>query len=402
MKIAVTGATGFVGGSLVPILEKAGVELLLVGREPRRISRQFPSVQACGYDELERYARGFDLLVHLAVANNDANLPADAYHEVNVGHLMRAVSIAKRAGIARFINVSSIHALDTANLSPYAQSKRDAARQLAGVNGIGTTTVFLATVYGERWGGKLSFLNRLPKPLAHIVFRGLSAFKPVVHVSRLATFLQDRSAMEAGDEIILSDGQGGNFTYQAAKRAIDICFALAVIGLFWWGLVLIWGLVRIHSPGPGLFAQQRVGRNGAIFTCYKFRTMHVGTQEAATDQIAASSVTRLGSLLRRTKLDELPQIWNILRNEMSLIGPRPCLPMQTQLVAARRLRDILRLKPGISGLAQVNGIDMREPDVLASWDARYLGLQSLMLDLRLMLATALGRGRGDKVKTPSP
>ncbi|KQZ94381.1 hypothetical protein ASD64_04240 [Mesorhizobium sp. Root157] len=196
----------------------------------------------------------------------------------------------------------------------------------------------------------------------------------------------------------MSDGQSGNLVYRGVRRIIDVCFALAVIILFWWGLILLWGLVRILSPGPGIFAQQRVGRNGAVFTCYKFRTMHVGTVQAATDQVSANSVTRLGRLLRKTKLDELPQIWNILRNEISLIGPRPCLPIQTQLIEARRRRGVLRLKPGISGLAQVNGIDMREPETLARWDARYAALQSLLLDFRIIMATASGRGQGDKVK----
>ncbi|WP_082549930.1 hybrid nucleoside-diphosphate sugar epimerase/sugar transferase [Mesorhizobium sp. Root157] len=398
MKIAVTGATGFVGRSVVPILDEAGVELLLVGREPKRIAQRFPGTRACGYDELEQHASGFDLLVHLAVVNNDANVPPSVFHDVNVRQLLEVASAAKRAGISRFINISSIHALDPDNRSSYARSKQEARKQLAGVKGIAAISVFLPAVYGNEWSGKLAILNKLPKRLAHMLFQVLAAFKPVLHVSRLADFLLHRAAEDEGDEIILSDGQSGNLVYRGVRRIIDVCFALAVIILFWWGLILLWGLVRILSPGPGIFAQQRVGRNGAVFTCYKFRTMHVGTVQAATDQVSANSVTRLGRLLRKTKLDELPQIWNILRNEISLIGPRPCLPIQTQLIEARRRRGVLRLKPGISGLAQVNGIDMREPETLARWDARYAALQSLLLDFRIIMATASGRGQGDKVK----
>src|SRR5690606_10003296 len=111
----------------------------------------------------------------------------------------------------------------------------------------------------------------------------------------------------------------------------DRSFALAVLFLLWWFLALIWLLVRLQSPGPGLFAQKRVGRNGVQFTCYKFRTMKLGTLQAATHEVSVGNVTKLGRLLRKTKLDELPQVWNILRNEMSLVGPRPCLPAQEML-----------------------------------------------------------------------
>lgn len=397
MKIAITGATGFVGKSLVPILENAGVELLLVGREPQRILREFPQHAACGYDELERHATGFDLLLHLAVVNNDKDASDEIFHDVNVRHLLEVAAIAKRADILRFVNISSIHALNPYDLSPYARSKREAVRRLAETKGIATTTIFLPAIYGDRWSGKLSLLNRLPKPLARILFQALAAIKPVMHVSRLAKYLLSNAATEDDTEVILSDGQSNNFIYQVIRRIIDVSFAIAVFVFFWWALILIWGLIRLQSPGPGLFAQKRVGQNGVVFTCYKFRTMHAGTAQAATNQISSSAVTRLGHTLRKTKLDELPQIWNILRNEIGLIGPRPCLPVQQELVEARRMRGVLRLKPGISGLAQINDIDMSDPERLARWDARYMALQSLLLDVKIILMTAKGGGRGDRV-----
>jgi lipopolysaccharide/colanic/teichoic acid biosynthesis glycosyltransferase len=155
----------------------------------------------------------------------------------------------------------------------------------------------------------------------------------------------------------------------------------------WWLLAIIWALIRVQSPGPGIFAQQRVGRNGRIFTCYKFRTMYEGTVQGPTNEVPLSQVTWLGNILRRSKLDELPQVWNILRNEFSLIGPRPCLPMQTGLVEARTRLGVLALKPGISGLSQVEGIEMSEPERLAVNDARYLALQSLQMDLKIMIET---------------
>lgn len=397
MKIIVTGATGFVGDGLVPMLAASGVELLLVGRDPKRIERLFHEHPACCYEQLAERGAGFDLLVHLAVANNDADLSPEAFHDVNVRLSLEVADHAKRAGVPLFVNVSSVHALDPGNGSVYAKTKREAARLLADVEGIKVITAFLPPVYGSRWSGKLSLLNHLPGWLARMLFQVLAALRPTMHVSHLARFLVERAAGEEETEVILSDGQEGNRVYRFVKRAVDLAFALFVALLFWWGLALIWVLVRLESPGPGIFAQKRIGQGAASFTCYKFRTMKHGTIQAGTNQVPSHSVTGLGRFLRRTKLDELPQIWNILRNEVSLIGPRPCLPMQTELIEARIRRGVLRIKPGVSGLAQINDIDMSEPQILARWDARYMALQSLLLDLKIILATAIGHGRSDRV-----
>lgn len=395
MRIVVTGASGFVGLSLVPLLAEAGAELLLVGRDPARIRQAFPALAACGYGELARRGAGFDVLLHLAAANNDAGLAADAFRAANVDLALETAESARQAGIGRFINVSSIHALDPEDDSAYARTKREAAERLAGIEGIEIVTVYLATVHSDRWSGRLGILNALPGPLARALFGLVSALKPTVHVARLAEFVLGKVTPAHDPEIILSDGQGRNLTYRAATRMVDIAFAVGVAVFLWWVLALIWALIRLQSPGPGIFRQQRVGRDGRTFTCYKFRTMKQGTPEAATNLVSADAVTDIGLYLRRTKLDELPQIWNILRNEVSLIGPRPCLPVQVEVIEERRKRGVLKLKPGISGLAQINGIDMSEPEKLVRWDARYGALQSLLLDLRIALATATGRGQDD-------
>lgn len=120
------------------------------------------------------------------------------------------------------------------------------------------------------------------------------------------------------------------------------------------------------------------------------------TRQAGTHEVSATAITRLGNFMRKTKIDELPQLVNILRNEVSLIGPRPCLQVQEELIAARNAHGVLTIKPGISGLAQVNNIDMSDPQKLARWDARYVGLRSLFLDLKITIATATGRGQGDR------
>lgn len=396
MKIVVTGASGFIGRNLVPLLVKAGAEVLVVGREPERLGRLFSSLPACSYDDISQRAAKFDLLLHLAVANSDADVSFEEFRAVNVELTVKTVQAARQANIPRFVNVSSVHALDESNHSAYARTKREAADRLRDIQGIEILTLYLPLVHGDRWGGRLRFLNLLPLPLARALFSILSALKPTLHIGRLAQFvLESEGGRER--ELILTTGQHDNITYKAVKRTVDLAFAILVAVLFWWALLLIWALIRLQSPGPGIFAQQRVGRDGRPFVCYKFRTMKKGTVQAATNQVSADAVTKIGAFLRKTKLDELPQIWNILRNEVSLVGPRPCLPVQVELIEARRRRGVLRLKPGISGLAQINGIDMSVPEKLAEWDARYGALQSLLLDARIIIATALGRGQGDRV-----
>lgn len=155
--------------------------------------------------------------------------------------------------------------------------------------------------------------------------------------------------------------------------------------------------IRMTSPGRAIFAQRRVGKNQEVFTCYKFRTMVLGTKEAGTHEVAASSVTPLGQFLRKTKLDELPQLYNVVRGEMSLVGPRPCLPVQEELIRERAQRGVYQLVPGITGLGQVRGIDMSDPVILAECDAEYLANRSFWYDIRLVWRTLLGGGQGDRI-----
>ena len=396
MRIVLTGATGFVGRELVPLLRERGHELLLVGRDPQKSAAFFPAELTCGYPELAQKGSGYDMIVHLAVANSDAELDETGFREANVQLLNDTLRAAREAGIARFINISSIHALDDRKDTLYARTKREAVDIVSRVNGIDAVTVFLPPVYGAQWAGKLALLNRLPRWLARLASTPLAALTPTVSVRVLADFITSEDA-PSEPQLILSDGQSSNIFYRIVKRFIDLAFAVGVTVLLWWLLLAVWVLIRLQSPGPGIFAQTRVGRHGEEFTCYKFRTMKLGTVQAATNEVSASSVTRLGHFLRKTKIDELPQIWNIFRNEISLIGPRPCLPVQTLLIEERARRGVFTLKPGISGLAQVNGIDMSDPEKLARWDQRYLRLQSLVLDVKIALATATGRGQGDNV-----
>jgi len=182
-------------------------------------------------------------------------------------------------------------------------------------------------------------------------------------------------------------------------RLIDVFLAICglVFGSPIFLVVLLLGFLDTGSP---LFFQPRVGRRQQVFTLVKFRTMHIHTASVATHLADVSAVTPLGHFLRKSKLDELPQLWNVLKGEMSLVGPRPCLPSQTALIAARDALGVFNARPGVTGLAQVNGIDMSNPQLLSETDARMLDALTLASYFKYILLTLMGKGAGDRINAP--
>lgn len=174
------------------------------------------------------------------------------------------------------------------------------------------------------------------------------------------------------------------------KRAIDVLASLFGLILTWPLMLLAMLSVRFETPGAALFRQTRLGRDQKPFVIYKIRTMHTGVKNDATHKLPPSATTRVGAILRRTKLDELPQLINVLAGDMSLVGPRPCLPTQLELIEARERRGVFAVRPGVTGLAQVRGIDMSDPERLAAVDGEYVQAATTALDLQLIAATVLG------------
>ena len=183
------------------------------------------------------------------------------------------------------------------------------------------------------------------------------------------------------------------------RRIFDIIFSFVGLVLTLPILLLIC-LIGFFDTRRPLFLQQRVGRHQRPFTLVKFRTMRVGTAQVATHQAQASAITRFGAFLRKSKLDELPQLWNVLWGQMSLVGPRPCLFSQEELIAERAARGVYDHRPGITGLAQINDIDMSTPQLLAETDARMLQCLGLGAYFKYIVLTVLGRGKGDRVRQP--
>lgn len=181
---------------------------------------------------------------------------------------------------------------------------------------------------------------------------------------------------------------------------IRLCdFVFAIIGLvFGLPLLLLVLVIGFFDTGSPLFLQRRVGRSQRPFILVKFRTMKPNTASVASHLADSSAITPLGRFLRRTKLDELPQLWNVLKGEMSLVGPRPCLFSQKELIAEREQRGVLDARPGITGLAQINDIDMSTPRLLAETDAKMIAGMSIRNYFYYIVMTVLGKGAGDRVK----
>ena len=180
-------------------------------------------------------------------------------------------------------------------------------------------------------------------------------------------------------------------------RLFDIILSLfGIIGLS--PLLLFVFLCSIFfQPGSPLFTQQRVGPKKKLFTLVKFRTMRPETRSVGTHEVNPGQVTAWGKLLRKTKIDELPQLWNVLKGEMSLVGPRPCLPNQRQLIQARQRMGVFNVRPGITGLAQIKGIDMSAPDLLAKTDSEMIQTMSIVAYVKYIVRTICGSGFGDRV-----
>ncbi|ELV8596643.1 sugar transferase [Vibrio fluvialis] len=176
-------------------------------------------------------------------------------------------------------------------------------------------------------------------------------------------------------------------------------FFMSLLGLLFLSpiflLVFIIGMLDTGSP---MFVQTRVGRDMKPFRLIKFRTMSLDTESVASHLASSNSITRTGAFLRKTKLDELPQLFNVVKGEMSLVGPRPNLFSQEELIAERKALGVYNVLPGITGLAQIKNIDMSTPKLLASTDKMMIDTFSLKKYFQYIVRTAFGGGAGDAVK----
>lgn len=371
MRVVISGAGGPLGQILIPVLSQDGVDILLVDEDPDRLKLLYPSLAVRTYDEVERYARGSNAFVHLYNnARPDSELSLD-------------IGVSIHAEIPLLLRILP-HSAETELTHPMPEL--DDKDQLE----IADWRVMKVFGSGARENGSL------PGAIAGLIETLRASFQPSISAKKLAAEICRAAEIGSCDDRLVSGRGADNWVFRIVKRAMDFGFAIAVILLLWWLLAVAWVCIRLTSKGPGIFAQTRVGEGGRLFTCFKFRTMWVDTSQTGTHEQTKSSVTPFGRFLRRSKIDELPQVWNILKGDMSLIGPRPCLPSQMDVIREREALGVNLSRVGITGWSQIHQIDMSMPEHLAQSDAYYLDHSHIGLEMQILIATFLGRGRGDR------
>ena len=163
-------------------------------------------------------------------------------------------------------------------------------------------------------------------------------------------------------------------------------------------IILVLIIIGYFDTGSPIFAQERVGKNKKAFKLYKFRSMYLDTKSVATHLADYNSITKFGAFLRKSKLDELPQLWNVLIGDMSFVGPRPNLFNQEELIHEREQRGVYEVVPGITGLAQIQKIDMSTPMLLAETDAQMIANKGLNTYFKYIFLTLFGKGFGDRIR----
>lgn len=405
--VVLTGATGVVGRGVLDRLmagdPKTGdsYDVRVLSRDPERTKSSLPaSVKVGGYEDMEQLLSGAGAVIHLAARNNDQGGDLGDFEQDNCTLPVEIAETAKRLGVTQFVFATTTKALTPTVEDPYGMSKAMAERALLALesDSFAVHLARMAPVYGKGSRGKVRFLQSIPPGLRGIAARVLRSAIPIVSVDRVAegcvSLLEDDAPLE---ELCLADPLGKVSLYRAFTGLINGAFVVAVPTVLAIPTLASAVAVATTSKGGVFFVQRRVGSDQEVFECRKFRTMRTGTPVAGTHEVGKSYVTKVGAVLRTFKLDELPQAINVFRREMNVIGPRPCLESQAELIKERERYGVFGVRPGVTGLGQVAGVDMSEPRRLAIYDHRYAAFRSILWDFMIAVRTVLGGGFGDPV-----
>ena len=379
----ISGGSGFVGSELIPLLVDEGHTVLVLSRAPEAAPPHEAACRVVSYQGWEAEGAGYDLFVNLAVLNSPESSQHQRSENVNCELAEQLATQARKASISRFFYCSSVHALDFRNHGSFAASKRMGEQRARISFGEGFHSSYWGSVHGKKFSGRLEVLNRLPQWLQKPAFSLMSALIPTTAVGSILSTLESEVP---GGRSFLTDDKDENWVYRLWRHSINLLFAVGAGALFPI-LSLIWLAIILGDGRPGIFLQDRVGKGGVIFSCVKLRTMINGTASDGTHLVGTYAVTRLGRLLRRMKIDEIPQAWNVLKGEMNLIGQRPSLTNQSEVISQRQLAGVGGFTPGVTGWAQVSGVDMSDPERLARLDAEYSSLRSIIWDLKIIKRT---------------
>jgi lipopolysaccharide/colanic/teichoic acid biosynthesis glycosyltransferase len=398
--IVVTGVGGVVGRQLVQHLFDRGYQVRVLSRNAKTLEPSLPeSVTVGNYDEMDSIVLGADAVIHLAARNNDQGGDLESFKQDNVELTLKLARAAKANGIGKFIFATTTKAL-TDKGGHYGTSKAIAEQNLEQLSNSAfrVTQARLCPVYGNGTRGRIKLLQNLPMGLGKLALWLVRSLVPIVSAKRVAEGMT--AVIESSDpleEVCLSDPIGTFSVYGIFKALMNFIFVIAVPTITGVPCLIAAIAVATTSKGGVLFIQRRVGKNQRPFQLCKFRTMFTGTPNAGTHEVGKSYVTKVGSFLRKSKMDELPQAWNVLKRELNLIGPRPCLENQSELVQERERYGVFEVLPGITGYGQVAGVDMSQPRKLAIHDHRYVAFRGILFDIKIALRTVLGGGFGDPV-----
>lgn len=384
MKIVVFGASGNVGSVITERLKEAGHTLLLISQGPTGILVTSSEIRFIATEDWESQAQGFDVFLFMPGIARRPKEDQTIKDDMDVAIFLLEAS--NRAGIPRFVCQLSFrdlvrkpgeHSLDG------FLSRRDWVNNYFSGH---VDVVYTGILVHHTDPDKLWFFPRISKIFEDSISSVLSAFLPMTSVESIVEYFSHPDPLADGRRSILTDSKSENLTYRIWQAALNLTFVVSV-ALLSFPLFLFWTAIVVQSGRPGFFLQDRIGRGGKSFKCAKLRTMKKGTESVGTHLVRDEAITEFGRFLRRFKLDELPQAVNIASGQMCLVGPRPSLPGQVEVIEARETSGVMGLKPGLTGWAQVKGIDMSEPGRIAELDAQYLRLQSVWLDLLILKRT---------------
>ena len=279
------------------------------------------------------------MFLNLAAANNDHESQSPHYFdEVNYLLPKELFASCKRYNPQAFVNLNSFHALDRSKTDRYSSSKRKLLDENFFGPGPSFCNLCVPIVYGESFTGRLSFLNQIPRRLRPTLFRFISPLAPVVNINKISEFVLNLEPGPLPSLAFVCDSKDEDSLYKILKRVTDLLFCVFVFVLLIVSYLPIALLVASESKGPIIFKQSRVGKNLANFSCWKFRTMTEDTKDAASHLINPNSVTKWGKFLRRFKVDELPQIKNIIVGEMSLVDLALVFPVSWNLLMKGKIK----------------------------------------------------------------
>jgi lipopolysaccharide/colanic/teichoic acid biosynthesis glycosyltransferase len=406
MRIALTGAKGLIAGGLIKDLSE-NHDLILVSRVANTTHDEKNPPGRVEYMAMDEFLiklpdLQLDILLHLAVVNNNQSVSKSEFTKVNVD---LTLDLAKRCASnkVKFIFFSSTHALTPGPIGHYALSKKVACDRLHEIPNLECWILHLPAVIPlTAKVGRFSIFRFIPERAKFVVLSILRLFRPFITLDALAEFLKNELDSTGEEEmgvyyvknIMVGGLQYSGFLNLWGYTSSLILAVIATVPVFF-TLGFLWIAFVLTGSRDFIFRQNRVGLWSKPFTVYKIRTMAPETAERPTHEVSRSQVTRMGRFLRRARIDELPQCINLLKGEMTFVGPRPCLTTQSGLIAERVRRGILEIPPGITGWAQVWGVDMSDVRRLTQFDEYYLRYRTVGLDLKIICHTLLPFGRKD-------